>query len=42
MDTDKELDWNLLTIGFWSGVFVISLIDIALITVNRNILAYDW
>jgi high-affinity Fe2+/Pb2+ permease len=34
-------DGNLLTLGFWVGVAVISLINIALINAGHNQLAYD-
>jgi hypothetical protein len=34
-------DWNFLMIGFWSGVAVISAINISLILLNRNQFLYD-
>lgn len=38
----KEWDWSIFYIGFWLGVAVISLINIALIVVNHNQFLYDW
>jgi hypothetical protein len=33
-----NLDWS---IGFWLGVFIISLLNIALIILNKNQLGYN-
>ncbi|MGD0534129.1 MAG: hypothetical protein ABR999_01630 [Methanoregula sp.] len=41
MDTNKECDWSLLRIGFWSGIAVLSLVELALIELNHNVFAYD-
>jgi multisubunit Na+/H+ antiporter MnhE subunit len=41
MNINKDCDWNLLTIGFWTGVAVISLINIALMVLHRNQFLYD-
>jgi hypothetical protein len=41
MDINKEWDWKLLGIGFWSGVAVISLVNIVLIMENHYQFLYD-
>ena len=41
MNISKDFDWKLLSIGFWSGVAVISLINIVLIVVHHNQFLYD-
>ncbi|MGB7788198.1 hypothetical protein [Methanoregula sp.] len=41
MNINKDCDWNLLTIGFWTGVAGISLINIALMVLHRNQFLYD-
>jgi len=41
MNINKDCDWNLLIIGFWTGVAGISLINIALMVLHRNQFLYD-
>jgi hypothetical protein len=41
MDGTGETDWNLLGIGFWCGVLVVSLIQMLLIYLGHNLFAYD-
>jgi hypothetical protein len=41
MNINKGWDWITLGIGFWSGIAVISLINIALIVVHHNQFLYD-
>jgi hypothetical protein len=41
MNMTKGWDWLVLDIGFWLGVFVISLINIGLIVLNHHQLQYD-
>ena len=41
MKISRDWDWSQLAIGFWSGVAVISLINIALIVVHHNQFLYD-
>ena len=41
MTLSKNPDWSTLAIGFWSGVAVISLINIVMIVVHHNQFLYD-
>ncbi len=41
MNISRDLDWNQMAIGFWSGVAVISLINIAMIVAHHNQFLYD-
>ena len=41
MNISKDWDWSQMAIGFWSGVAVISLINIAMIVVHHNQFLYD-
>jgi len=41
MNLSKNPDWSTLAIGFWSGVAVISLVNIAMILVHHNQFLYD-
>jgi len=41
MKINKDWDWSQMAIGFWSGVAVISLINIAMIVVHHNQFLYD-
>lgn len=41
MDSNKECDWSLMRICFWSGIAVLSLVELALIEFNHNVFAYD-
>jgi hypothetical protein len=41
MNISKNWDWSQVAIGFWSGVAVISLINIAMIVVHHNQVLYD-
>jgi hypothetical protein len=41
MNPNKNPDWSTLAIGFWSGVAVISLVNIAMIVVHHNQFLYD-
>jgi len=41
MNIKKDLDIDL-NLGFWLGVAVISLINIALIFINHDQFAFDW
>ena len=41
MDSTKGWDWNLMGIGFWCGMLVLSLIQMMLIVLKHDIFAYD-
>jgi hypothetical protein len=41
MDSTGGMDWNLLGIGFWCGILVLSLIELLLIFLNHNLFLYN-
>jgi hypothetical protein len=41
MDVTNGWDWNLLGIGFWCGILVLSLVNILLIFLNHDLFAYN-
>ena len=41
MNISRDWDWTQLAIGLWSGVAIISLINIVLIVVHHNQFLYD-
>jgi hypothetical protein len=41
MESTGGVDWNLLGIGFWCGMLVLSLIELLLIFLNHNQFLYD-